>query len=54
MRTTGCVHERCSSCHHIVVPVARVSRLFITKYCPDCGSVISDVAKQVFKLKHEG
>jgi rRNA maturation protein Nop10 len=40
-----CNHETCPECRRIVVPVVRESRLFITEYCPNCGSVISDVAK---------
>jgi hypothetical protein len=42
---TICPHEHCYNCRHIVVPVFRESRLFVAKYCPDCGSVLSDVAK---------
>ena len=40
-----CHHRLCDGCHRLVVPQTRESRLFITEYCPDCGIVISDVAK---------
>jgi hypothetical protein len=40
-----CDHETCHYCDRIVLPNVQESRVFITKTCPYCGRVISDVAK---------
>jgi len=40
-----CEHMDCHVCHRIVLPIVTESRMFITKYCPYCGTCLYDIAK---------